>query len=141
MFDNFTDTTKELIYDAQNLALENHNTLIEPIHILSAISKSSMDNIVSLLAELKLNTNLFSSDIQNALNNLAKINEITDKIYLSKNCLMLFELASQKAQELKDKYDKEHFLEAYLDCYTKSWDGVVHEYLESIHKKIYLNGL
>ncbi len=116
MFDNFTDTTKELIYDAQNLAIENHNTLIEPIHILSAISKSSMDNIVSLLAELKLNTNLFSSDVQNALNNLAKINEITDKIYFSKNCLMLFEKASQKAQELKDKYVTfEHILLALIE--------------------------
>ena len=116
MFDNFTDTTKELIYDAQNLAIENHNTLIEPIHILSAISKSSMDNIVSLLAELKLNTNLFSSDVQNVLNNLAKINEITDKIYFSKNCLMLFEKASQKAQELKDKYVTfEHILLALIE--------------------------
>ena len=67
MFDNFTDTTKELIYDAQNLALENHNTLIEPIHILSAISKSSMDNIVSLLAELKLNTNLFFKKLFNVI--------------------------------------------------------------------------
>ena len=39
-------------------------------------------------------------------------------------------------QKIELKYDKEHFLEAYLDCYTKSWDGVVHEYLESIHKKM-----
>ena len=39
-------------------------------------------------------------------------------------------------QKIELKYDKEHFLETYLDCYTKSWDGVVHEYLESIHKKM-----
>ena len=129
MFDNFTDTTKELIYDAQNLALENHNTLIEPIHILSAISKSSMDNIVSLLAELKLNTNLFSSDIQNALNNLAKINEISDKIYFSKNCLMLFEKASQKAQELKDKYVTfEHILLALIENNDSDIKRIVEKY-------------
>ena len=29
MFDNFTDSTKELIYNAQNIAIENKNTLIE----------------------------------------------------------------------------------------------------------------
>ena len=37
MFDNFTDSSKELIYNAQNTALENHNTLIEPVHIINAM--------------------------------------------------------------------------------------------------------
>ena len=42
MFDNFTDSTKELIYGAQNLATENHNTLIEPVHILYSMANSSI---------------------------------------------------------------------------------------------------
>ena len=43
MFDNFTDSTKELIYSAQNLAMSEHNTLIEPIHILNAMAKSEIE--------------------------------------------------------------------------------------------------
>ena len=60
MFDNFTDSTKELIYQAQNIAVENHNTLIEPIHLLYSMSLSSTDSVVMLMTELKLNTNLDS---------------------------------------------------------------------------------
>ena len=40
MFDNFTESSKELIFSAQNTALDNHNTMIEPIHIFYAMAKS-----------------------------------------------------------------------------------------------------
>jgi len=52
MFDNFTDSTKELIFNAQNLALENHNTIIEPIHILSSMTLSNIESVNLLFHEL-----------------------------------------------------------------------------------------
>ena len=58
MFDNFCDSTKELIYNAQNTAIEKHNTLIEPVHILYSMTNTSIDSINMLLDELKLNNNL-----------------------------------------------------------------------------------
>ena len=85
MFDNFTDSTKELIFNAQNLALENHNTIIEPIHILSSMALSNIENVDLLFRELKLNTNIFNQDLKNALKNLAKVDEIQSKIYFSKS--------------------------------------------------------
>ena len=39
-------------------------------------------------------------------------------------------------QKIELKYDKEHFLETYLDNYTKSWDKVIDDYLRSIKDKI-----
>ena len=59
MFDNYTDSTKELIYNAQNTAIEKHNTLIEPAHILYAMNNSAIDSINMLFNELKLNNNWF----------------------------------------------------------------------------------
>ena len=111
MFNDFTDSSKELIFEAQNLTIENHNTLIEPIHMLYAMTKSTQESIALLLKELKLNNNLFIQDIKNILNNLAKTSEITDKIYFSKNSLALFEIAQEKKSFLKDKYvSPEHLL-------------------------------
>ena len=104
MFDNFCDSTKELIYNAQNTAIEKHNTLIEPVHILYAMNNSSIDSVNMLFDELKLNNNLFLGDITNIINNLPKTEEINDKIYFSKNCLALFEEAKKQAEELKDKF-------------------------------------
>ena len=39
-------------------------------------------------------------------------------------------------QKIELKYDKEHFLETYLDNYTTSWDKVIDDYLHSIKDKI-----
>ena len=111
MFDNFTDSLKEIIYEAQNIALEKHNTLIEPIHLLYAIINSSSDSLSALLSELKLNNNLFRDDINNILNNLARTEQPNSQLFFSKNSLTLFEKAKTKAQELKDKFvSAEHII-------------------------------
>ena len=116
MFDNFTDSAKQLIYDAQNLAIENHNTLIEPVHILSVMAQSDIEAVNLLFSELKLHNNLFISDVKNIINSLAKTQEISDKIYFSKNSLSLFEKAKEKAQNLKDKFvSGEHILLAMVE--------------------------
>ncbi len=116
MFDNFTDSTKELIFQSQNLAIENHNTLIEPIHILFSMCSSSIESIDLLFNELKLNNNLFVKDLKNIVDNLPKTDTMTDKIYFSKNCMTLFEKANEKAQTLKDKFvSPEHILLSMLN--------------------------
>ena len=116
MFDNFTDSSKELIYEAQNLAMENHNTLIEPVHILYSMTQSTSESIIALLSELKLNNNLFNLDVKNQINNLAKTTEPNERIYFSKNTLKLFEIASEKTKELKDKFTSpEHLFLALFE--------------------------
>jgi ATP-dependent Clp protease ATP-binding subunit ClpB len=117
MFDNFTDSMKEIIYNAQNTAIENHNTQIEPIHILNSMSDSSSESAQAVLGELKLNTNIFQSDVKNILNNLPKTSEINNQVYFSKPCLALFEKAGEKAKELKDKFvSPEHVILAMCNA-------------------------
>lgn len=129
MFDNFTDSTKQLIFDAQNLALENHNTLIEPAHILSAMLNSDVEAVNLLFTELKLNTNLFNNDVKNIVNSLPKTQQINDKIYFSKNCLALFEKASEKAKNLKDKFvSGEHILLAMSENEDNDIKRMVNKY-------------
>ena len=111
MFDNFTNSLQELIFSAQKMALENHNTLIEPSHILASMSQSDIESVSALFQELKLNTNIFSADVKNLVNNLAKTSEINEKIFFSKTCLKVFEEASEIAKNMKDKFvSPEHIL-------------------------------
>jgi len=129
MFDNFTNSTQEMIYNAQAKAVENHNTMIEPAHILYAMVTGSIESVDMLLKELKISTNLLNSDIANVLNNIAKTQEINEKIYFSKNCLSLFELASNKAKELKDKYvSSEHILLALEEIKDPDIERIVNKY-------------
>ena len=111
MFDNYTDSMKEIIYNAQNMAVENHNTVIEPVHILSSMADSQSESAKALFDELKLNSNVFLADIKNILNALPKTAEITNQIYFSQDCLKMFEKAGEKAKQLKDKFvSPEHIL-------------------------------
>jgi len=129
MFDNFTDSTKELIYEAQNTAITNHNTMIEPVHILNAMAQSPSGVISMLFQELKLNSNLFQSDIKNLVNNLAKTTDIGNQLYFSKTCLKLFEDASQKAKELKDKFvSPEHLLLALMNIQDNDLKRITEKY-------------
>lgn len=129
MFDNFCDSTQELIFSAQNSAMENHNTLIEPVHILYAMTNSSIESVNLLFQELKLNSNLFAADVKNAMNNLAKTQEINDKLYFSKNCLAVFELANKKAQDLKDKFvSPEHIMLALIQTNDSDLKRIIEKY-------------
>ena len=129
MFDNFTNSSKELIYNAQNIAMENHNTLIEPVHILFGMTQSNIDSVVNLFQELKLNTNLFTSDVSNIMNGLAKTAEITDKIFFSQNSLKMFELANKKAKEMKDSFvSPEHLLLAIVNSDELDLKRIIEKY-------------
>ena len=129
MFNNFTDSTKELIFSAQNIAIQNHNTLIEPVHILYAMTNSSIENVNLLFQELKLNSNLFSNDVKNIMNNLARIQEISDKLYFSKDTLELFEKAGESAKNLKDKFvSAEHILLSLIQTNNSDLKRIIEKY-------------
>ncbi len=129
MFDNLTNSAQELMYKAQAVSLENHNTMIEPVHFLYIMANSDIESAALLMSELKLNTSLFLHDITNALNNVPKVQDIQDKTYLSKNSLSLLEKAAQKAKELKDKYVSiEHILLALIEVDDADIKRIVEKY-------------
>ena len=129
MFDNFTDSSKELIYNAQNIALENHNTLIEPAHILYAMTQSQSDSVVNLFQELKLNTHLFNSDVENLVKNFAKTQDINNQIFFSQNSLKMFEVAKEKAKNTKDSFvSPEHLLLAMTQVEDSDFKRIIEKY-------------
>lgn len=129
MFDNFTDSSKELIYNAQNIALENHNTLIEPAHILYAMTQSQSDSVVNLFQELKLNTHLFNSDVENLVKNFAKTQDINNQIFFSQNSLKMFEAAKEKAKNTKDSFvSPEHLLLAMAQVEDSDFKRIIEKY-------------
>ena len=110
MFDNFTESTQELIYSAQAIAKENQNTIIEPIHVLFSMTISDIEIVKLLFNELKLNNNLFSQDVKNAMSCLPKISDV-QQLFFSQDCFKLFENANLKAKSFKDKFvSSEHIL-------------------------------
>ena len=110
MLDNFTDSSKELVISAQQVAASNNNSTIEPLHLLFAFANFS-DGVISDLAQLlKINTPLFKTDVQNAISNLPKVS-VGGDIYYSKDTMRVFDLAQDEMKNLKDKFiSPEHIL-------------------------------
>ena len=114
MFDNFTQSAQMVIFEAQESAKANNNSLIEPAHILLALANSQESSAAQLMSELKLNTTLFKDDLRAIINNLAKVSSPSE-IYFSKESAKLFEVAADEAKSLKDKYvSPEHLLLALV---------------------------
>ncbi|MBQ8848104.1 MAG: ATP-dependent chaperone ClpB [Candidatus Gastranaerophilales bacterium] len=129
MFDNFTDYSTELVCESQDVAQENHNTLVEPIHVLFAISKSNIESAILLSKELKLNTNLFAIDAKNTINSLPKTSDEPEKVYYSQNTIDVFEKAKQKAKDFKDKYVSiEHILLALIEDDNNELKRIIEKY-------------
>ena len=129
MFDNFTDSTRELIFKAQNIALINHNTQIEPVHILLGATNSGIEGVELYLNELKLNTNIFKKDLENIISDLAKTQNPQSNIFFSKDSLLLFEKAQEKAKSLKDKFVAfEHILLALNEIKENPIQRLIEKY-------------
>ncbi len=129
MFDNLTDSTRELLFKAQNFALQNHNTQIEPAHVLLAAANSGLEGIELYLNELKLNTNIFKKDLENIISNLAKTQNPQSNIFFSSNTILLFEKAQEKAKNLKDKFISfEHILLALNEIKEGSIQRIIEKY-------------
>ena len=137
MFENLTQSCQNLLLEAQNSAKSFNNSLIEPLHLLYALSLAQDGSAGDLMSDLKLNTSVFKSDVKNAIENLPKVSSTGD-IYFSKDTLALYELAKVEAKNLKDKFiSPEHILLALAEFVQNAQNGVNAE-VERIFKNIQL---
>ena len=115
MLDNLTQSSQSVVINAQEIAKQYSNSFIEPLHILYALALSSQSPSCELMADLKLNSNLFKEDLRMCVNNLPKVSAQSE-LYFSKDCAKVFEKADSEAKNLKDKFiSPEHLLLALCD--------------------------
>lgn len=114
-FEKLTQNMQNIVIEAQNLAKNSKNTLVESVHIVAAAAKSSDEVSQNFLKELKLNNNLFKEDIGRLIEDLPKVNGPVGQLYFSQNSLGILEKAFEEARNLKDKFITiEHFFLSLL---------------------------
>lgn len=117
-FNNYTDYAKGIVYAAQQIMLSNGNTMLEPVHILSAMNNDTEGVAKDYLKELKLDNTRFKSALNEELNKLPKVQTPGNSasLYLSNETGYLLDDAMKKAQMMKDKFiGTEHILLAMTD--------------------------
>ena len=101
----FTNYSQELLSSANALVNSNHNTEMQPEHIMLAMIK---DNgiIKDYLTELKLLNQNFIDKIVSTVKSFPTISGLqnSQQLFLSKDTNKLIDIADETATELKDEY-------------------------------------
>jgi ATP-dependent Clp protease ATP-binding subunit ClpB len=142
-FNKFTDYTKEIIYSAKEIMLENRNSQIEPIHLLLAMANDSEGISKDYFKSLKVDMDQFKAALANEVYNLPKIANISanQNINISNAGYNLLESAKNSADMLKDTFISiEHLLlamtEAKETLYLLNKFGITKDRVLKVMKEI-----
>ncbi len=114
----FTQKSLEAIQNAQNLAIQNHNTQVEQEHILLALLEQEDSLIKELLRKMGVSENL-ENDVEEKVRNMPKITggaRPSNSIYVAQDVDVMLTNAEKIAQNMKDEYvSVEHIMLSLLD--------------------------
>ena len=109
-FDKLTIKAQEALAEAQSLAQERNNQVIDIPHIMIALLTE--DGIPGqVIAKLGTNLNVVRGLAQDEVNKLPKVQGDSDQVYLSRELNKAFKTAEKEAKSLGDEYlSTEHLL-------------------------------
>ena len=118
-FNRLTDYTKTIIYSAQQLMFQNHNTQLEPLHIVDAMREDTEGVSQYYFKALKINTSEFTTDLHSELAKLPRVESVSNsgQLFLAPSTVNIFDGAKEEAESLKDSFiGIEHILLAMTNA-------------------------
>jgi ATP-dependent Clp protease ATP-binding subunit ClpB len=116
-WDKFTVKSQEAVQAASQLATENGNPELLPLHLLAALLEDQDGIIVPVLEKVGVPTAQLRSKTQDALSQLPKVSGSATQPGTSAALSRVFDRAFKEAQTFKDEYvSTEHLLLALADA-------------------------
>ncbi len=103
-FEKLTHQLQAALGDAQSLALGLDHSLVEPVHLLSALLSQKDGSVKLILTRAGYDVTGLKHVLENHLNSLAKILQPTGEINASPSLVKLINLSDRMAQKRGDKY-------------------------------------
>ena len=103
-FEKLTHQLQAALGDAQSLALGLDHSLVEPVHLLSALLSQKDGSVKLILTRAGYDVTGLRHFLENHLNSLAKILQPTGEINASPSLVKLINLSDRMAQKRGDKY-------------------------------------
>jgi len=129
----FTQKSLEAIKTAQNIAIENSNTQVEPEHILYALIDQDVGLIPRLFEKIEINSDRALSVVDRMIEKLPKVTgpgREPDKIYISQATDKILAESEHQAKHYGDNYiSTEHIILAMFEKSTP----VIKEIFSDIH--------
>lgn len=115
-FDKLTTKFQQALADAQSIAVGNDNPSIEPQHLLTGLLNQEDGSTASLLAHAGVNLSRLKTGLQQAINNLPKVEGNAGEVSISRDLNNLLNVTDKNAQKSGDAYiASEMFLLALAD--------------------------
>ena len=122
-FNKLTLKTQESIQLAQQIASDNQNQSLEPLHIMAALLQDPQGIIPPILNKLGANLSFVQTKIDEAIDSLPKVSGFTGT-HLSNETQKIFQDAFKEATALKDEFvSVEHIVLAIAG--TKNSAGMI----------------
>ncbi len=125
-----TQRAQNILFQAQQLMLENNNSQIDDEHILMSILNDEDDISKEYVKDLKLNQQ-FKTKLQNLIDKKPKLSQVmnSQQLYLSSNTINLLENAKNEAQKLHDSFiSVEHLLLALTQTTNEQLLSLINNY-------------
>jgi len=116
---NFTHKSQEAIQNAQNIAMQNGQTQIEPPHLFLSLLSQSEGVVVSIFKKLNVNIEQLKTEVQEMVNIIPKQtteeNRNIGQVTLGQAMIFILQNADNEAKKMHDDFiSVEHLLLAFL---------------------------
>ncbi|CAL7960694.1 chaperone protein ClpB [Gammaproteobacteria bacterium] len=113
--EQLTDNFREALADAQSKAIGKDNQFIEPVHMMLALLEQK-GTVYHVLQKARTNIIKLQSVLNDALEQLPKVEGAAGEVHISNDLLKLLNVADKLAQQRKDQFiASELFLLAAVD--------------------------
>lgn len=117
--EKMTQKSIDSIRKAQNIAVMQSNSIIEPVHLLAGLLKQENGLIPQLLKKMNVDPDLIEKETDNRINRLPKVTGSgrSSNIGISVECDRVLVRAEEIAGNMKDEYiSVEHIMLSLIDC-------------------------
>ena len=102
---DYTEKSLLALQNAQNLAIDNNNSVMEAEHLLYALLYDRGGLIPELLEKMQVNVSGLKSEVENKIKSFPKVSSSSvDNLYASNNLNRVIRLAENIAKNMKDEY-------------------------------------
>ncbi|WP_290770808.1 ATP-dependent chaperone ClpB [Anaerofustis sp.] len=102
---DYTEKSLLAIQNAQNMALNNKNSVMETEHLLYALLDDTGGLIGELLSKMQVNVESLKTEAKRKIDSFPKVNSIdVNSLYASNNLNRAINLSEQIAKNMKDEY-------------------------------------
>jgi ATP-dependent Clp protease ATP-binding subunit ClpB len=117
--EKMTQKSIDAVRKAQNIAVMQSNSIIEPIHLLSGLLKQENGLIPQLLKKMNVDVDIFDSETDKKINMLPKVTGSgrSAQMSLSAEADRVLTNAESAASNMKDEFiSVEHIMLSLIDC-------------------------